>query len=266
MMDWNSSSSSIPSKGGWKQHSQHKELWANGDPIQSSELRASRSACIFRIYLSCQHFIQQNSIGPPVHCSVIGLICHNLKSMERTWQEIKRKNGNYSEKPRLSMNGLRNTVITAWICVHACVCVCVCVSTIYSPCGEVYCISPKMADAGESMDVYIRESMPRGSTVRFTISKTCTTVTASFLLLLQSTNHKQAQRVLRCLPGLICLLSLHTGMRLHTSSYWSNKGQWWYVTVLKLPPADVHLILKKFCTLKVYIIVSQAEYSSNQVP
>lgn len=34
--------------------------------------------------------------------------------------------------------------------------------------GEIYCISSKMADAGESMDVYIRESIPRGSMAVFT--------------------------------------------------------------------------------------------------
>lgn len=42
--------------------------------------------------------------------------------------------------------------------------------------GEIYCNSSKMADTGESMGVYIRESIPRGSTARFTISKTHTTV------------------------------------------------------------------------------------------
>ena len=61
--------------------------------------------------------------------------------------------------------------------------------------GEIYCISSKMADAGESMGVYIRESIPRGAVARFTISKTCTTVTSSLSLSL-------------CLS--VCLLQVQT--------------------------------------------------------
>lgn len=56
--------------------------------------------------------------------------------------------------------------------------------------GKIYCISPKMADAGESMGVYIRESIPRGSTAMFTISEACTTVTSSL------TNIGQAHKIL----------------------------------------------------------------------
>lgn len=48
--------------------------------------------------------------------------------------------------------------------------------------GEIYCNSSKMADTGESMGVYITESIPRGSTARFTISKTHTTVASPLSL------------------------------------------------------------------------------------
>lgn len=34
-------------------------------------------------YLSCQHLVQKNSIGPPVHWFPIGLVCYNLKVMRK---------------------------------------------------------------------------------------------------------------------------------------------------------------------------------------
>lgn len=83
-----------------------------------------------------------------------------------------------------------------WVCVFACMFVWLFVSLVcvcqggrgggtreqFPAPGEIYCISSKVADAGESMGVYIRESIPRGSIARFTISKTCTTVTSSLSL------------------------------------------------------------------------------------
>lgn len=92
------------------------------------------------------------------------------------------------------MNELRNNQhMTLDLCVclfvsPVCVCVCVCAGgrestrEQFPAPGEIYCISSKMADAGESMGVYIRESIPRGSIEWFTISKTCTTVTSSLSL------------------------------------------------------------------------------------
>ena len=64
--------------------------------------------------------------------------------------------------------------VCVWVCVCVCVCVGVCVQgrereggeftrEQFPAPGEIYCISSKMADAGESMGVYIRESIPRGS-------------------------------------------------------------------------------------------------------
>ena len=98
------------------------------------------------------------------------------------------------ELGRVNMNELRNNqhmTLDLCVCLHVCVClfphclrVCVCAGRgrtreQFPAPGEIYCISSKMADAGESMGVYIRESIPRGTIARFTISKTCTTVISS---------------------------------------------------------------------------------------
>lgn len=60
--------------------------------------------------------------------------------------------------------------------------------------GEIYCNSSKMADTGESMGVYIRESIPRGSTARFTISKTNTTVASPLSLPPVSLSYESTDR------------------------------------------------------------------------
>lgn len=77
--------------------------------------------------------------------------------------------------------------------------------------GEIYCNSSKMADTGESMGVYIRESIPRGSTARFTISKTHTTVASPLSPPpYHSATSPPTEMRLHAFSEVNCLRSLHT--------------------------------------------------------
>lgn len=137
------------------------------------------------------------------------------------------------------MNELRNnqhTDLDLHLCSQACVFVCLFVSPIrarvcvdarrgrwwcavqrgtreQSPAsGEIYCNSSKMADTGESMGVYITESIPRGSTARFTISKTHTTVASPLSLPppYHSATSPPTEMRLHAFSEVNCLRSLHT--------------------------------------------------------
>lgn len=43
---------------------------------------------MFCSYLSCQHFIEENSIGPPIHWLSIGLIQDNLPKQEKEFKSL----------------------------------------------------------------------------------------------------------------------------------------------------------------------------------
>jgi len=74
MMDWNSSSSSSPSKGGYRGGKTLASLY----PKWLIRLKFRPRIKVALVYLSRQHFIQENSISPPVNRLPIRLICYDL--------------------------------------------------------------------------------------------------------------------------------------------------------------------------------------------